>query len=590
MLKRWTLNVLLSLLLLAPLPLRSQTPTPVVPGGLIQLQVAQPPVDVSAPVTATAAFDPPVTQTGGKTFYKVTVEANEPAIEWPEKIPAPLFLLPVAKSQGQILQTPNGQARPATTFLYEMLPTVTGRFTIPEFKVPVYGQTVTVPAANLEVVAENSAPVERPRQLVLEVSKTNVFLGEPFRVRVMLPSSPANEIEALRETQFNGDGFITDKSALRQTVQTINYNGQLKPVFILETTVTPIATGPLKISAQAFTAGREFSGQISITGQVTLPGGPPKYIFLISDPVPIKVRPLPTTGELPGFTGAIGKFIMDPPQLAASRLHVGEPVQLKVAFHGEGNLTRFVPPELPRSREWQIIADKPPGNGYTLIPLTEEVQTTPAIPFSYFDPETGRYVDLTIPALPVTVTGEGLPVQLAPSDDETNAPLKLSDLAPTAGKAVSSLKPLQLQRWFVCLQLVPLIAFLLLWQWDRRRRFLEAHPEIVRRRKAKRDLRREKIQLQKTVAGGDPEAFLQHAVNALRIVCAPHFPAQPQALVSSDVLSQLDEMECNGNAGEIVRRIFAAADAQFASQPKRADLLALHTELKTVLQKLEAKL
>jgi hypothetical protein len=595
-LKRRTLNVqgsrfkvLLFLLLLASLLSRAQTPPQIAPGSLMQLQVAQPAVDISSPVTATATFDPPVTQVGGKTFYRVTVDATESSIEWPEKIPAPLFLLPGIKSQGQIMQTLNGQFRPLTAFLYEVLPTTTGRFTIPEFKVPAYGQTVTIPAASLDVVAENSAPIPPPRQLVLETSATNVFLGEPFRVRVLLPSSAANEIEALRETLLNGDGFITDKTATRQSVQTINYQGQLKPVFLFETTLTPIATGPLRISAQAFTAGREFSGQISITGQVTIPGGPARYVFLVSEPVEIKVRPLPSAGELPGFTGTIGKFTIAPPRLATNRFRVGEPVHLEVGFHAEGNLTRFVPPEPPRVREWQIIADKPPGSGYTLIALTDEVRATPAIPFSYFDPEAAQYVDLTIPALPVTVTGQGLPVEVtALNEAETNALLKLSNLATTADKTVSSLKPLQLQRWFIGVQLVPLIGFIALWQWDRRRRFLAAHPEIVRRRKAKRDLRREKIKLQKAVAAGDAAAFTQHAVNAMKIAVAPHFPAHPQALVGGDVLWLLDAA---GRDGETVRAMFAADDSQFAITPTtQADLLSLHSAVEAVLQKLEARL
>ena len=576
-------------LLLAPLLLPAQTPPTVPPGSLMQLQITQPAVDVASPVTATATFDPPVTQVGAKTFYRVTVDATESSIEWPEKIPAPLFLLPGAKTQGQVMQTLNGQVRPLTAFLYEATPTTTGRFTIPEFKVRAYGQNVTIPAADLEVHSENAAPVTPPRQLVLEVSETNVFLGQPFRVRVMLPSSPANEIEALRETQLNGDGFITDKTATRQSVQTINYHGQLKPMFIFETTVTPIATGPLTISAQAFTAGREFSGQISITGQVVLPGGAARYVFLVSDPVAIKVRPLPSAGELPGFTGAIGKFIMDPPLLATNRLRVGEPVQLKVGFHGEGNLARFVPPEPPRDERWQIIANRPQFTGYTLIPLTDEVQTTPAIPFSAFNPETGKYVDLTIPALPVTVKGEGLPVEITAFDEaKTNTPLKLSDLTMTTGKTATRLKPLQLQGWFIGVQLMPLIGFIALWQWDRRRLFLAAHPEIVRRRKAKRDLRREKIKLQQALAAGEAAAFTQHAVNAMQIAVAPHFPAHPQALVCGDVLSLL---EGSSRDRETVRKIFAAADSQFAIiQPTPAHLLSLHSEVEAVLQRLEDKL
>jgi hypothetical protein len=279
--------------------------------------------------------------------------------------------------------------------------------------------------------------------------------------------------------------------------------------------------------------------------------------------------------------------------LSTNRLRVGEPVQLQVVFHGEGDLTRLVPPLPPRSRDWQIIADKPPATGFTLIPLTDEVRATPAIPFSYFNPATGKFADLTIPALPVTVSGESLPVQLPAPDDETQsaAPLKLSGLAETPGKTVSSLKPLQLQAWFVCVQLVPVIGFIALWQWDRRRRFWEAHPEMVRRRLALRALRQEKRRLQNAAAAGDAPAFVQHAADAIRIAVAPHYPANPQALVCGDVLAQLNKTEANGQIGETVRKIFAAADARFAlTEQTRVDLLAQKSGVETVLQKLEEKL
>ena len=149
-------------------------------------------------------------------------------------------------------------------------------------------------------------------------------------------------------------------------------------------------------------------------------------------------------------------------------------------------------------------------------------------------------MDLTIPSVPVTVVGESLPLELrAPEDAEKNsAPLKLSGLAATPGQSVSRLEPLQLRGWFVGLQIAPAIGFLALWRWDRRRRFLEAHPEIVRRRRALRALRREQRQLRKAVAAGDSENFLRHSVAALRVACAPHYPAHPQALVCGDVLEQ----------------------------------------------------
>jgi len=104
-------------------------------------------------------------------------------------------------------------------------------------------------------------------------------------------------------------------------------------------------------------------------------------------------------------------------------------------------------------------------------------------------------------------------------------------------------------------------------------------------------LRREKRHLQRAVAGGDTAAFQQHAAAALRIAVAPHYPANPQALVGGDVLQQLTETERNGEPGEIVRHIFAAADRQFAlTAPAPTDWLALHDRVLALLCRLEAKL
>ena len=543
-------------------------------------------------ISAQAEFDPPAVRLGEKTFYRVSINATEDSILWTGEISLPPELRPGPAARGQLMQPDGVPFHPFTEFVQEVTPVAVGRFTIPNFVVSVGGRSVEIPAAGLDAVAASSnlPPV---RMLTLGLSATNVFLGQPFRVRVLLPAGAGNQIEALREIQLNGGCLMIDKTAQRQSIEVANVGGQPRPTFICEMTATPIAAGAQEFFAQGFTAGREFSGPISIRGQVTLPGGPAKYVLLVSTPVKIYVCPLPVDSELPGFTGAMGKFFSDPPQLSKNHLRVGEPVHLKITFHGEGDLTRFVPPTPPRSPDWQIIADNPPATGFTLIPLTDEARKTPAIPFSSFDPAAGKYFDLTIPPLPVTVIGEGLPVQLPVFDDENKsaAPLKLSSLAPTPGKTVASLKPLQLQGWFVFLQLVPVFGFLALWQWDRRRQFLEVHPEIVRRRQAKRALRREKLKLQKAFHAADANAFVRHAAGALCIAVAPNYPANPQALVCADVLAQLDEPERNGLVGETVRKIFAAADARFAVAPKTgADWLALQAEVESVLRKLEEKL
>lgn len=554
----------------------------------------QPAVDSSQleAVSAKVEFDPPTVSLGQKSFYRVTINATENSIHWPNEICLPPELLPGLTARGQLTQPDGVPFHPLTEFIYSVTPTAAGRHTVSNYLVSVGGSSVEIPSADLEVVAATTN-LPSPRILALELSATNVFLGQPFRVQVLLPAGAGNQIEALRDIQLSGGGLMIDKTALSQSIDVANINGQLKQSFICELKVTPIAMGPQEFFAQGFTAGREFSGPITMHGQLTIPGGPAKYVLLVSEPVKINVRPLPIDSEPPGFTGTMGTFFSDPPQLSTNRLHLGEPIHLKIMFHGKGDLTRFVAPAPPRSHDWQIIADYPPNTGFTLIPQTDETQSTPAIPFSGFDPIAGKYYDLSIPPLPVTVIGEGLPTELPTFDDDgkSTVPVKLSNLAPLPGKTATSLKPLQLQGWFVCLQLVPIIGFIALWRWDNRRRFLEAHPEIVRRRQALRALRRERLKLQKALDAGDADAFVRHAADALCIAVAPHYPANPQALVCADVLAQLDGKEQNGHHGETVRKIFAAADTRFGiSMQTQPDLPALQADVETLLRMLEEKL
>ncbi len=104
-------------------------------------------------------------------------------------------------------------------------------------------------------------------------------------------------------------------------------------------------------------------------------------------------------------------------------------------------------------------------------------------------------------------------------------------------------------------------------------------------------LRRKKRELQKAAADGDTENFIQLAAAAMRIAVAPHYPADPRALVGIDVLAQLDTGSQNGRPAEIVKEIFAAADRRFAAQSKApAEWLALNPDVESVLVQLEARL
>ncbi len=593
------------------------------PDPLMTLMLSQPKIEISAPVKAAAAFDPPVVGPGQRAIYRVTFNALEQSIEWPEDLAAPPGLEMRRGARGEILRIGGPTYLPLTAFNYPARSSRAGEFVMPEFTVKVYGKPVTIPAARLVVISPR--PAARPSQrILLELAATNLYVGQPVRAQVRLPGSAAGIVQGLAQVQLSGRGVLVDLGGARQRIEVLPNSGARAPTFIYETTLTPMVAGTVSVYAQGFVAGSHFSGPIVISGTATIPGGPPQYTLLETEPMELQVRPLPPEGELPGFTGAIGSLALGVPKLATNVVRVGELVRLAVTVtnRGDGPMARLVAPPAPRTSDWQVFAPPEvtppvalplaptvaPGFAealegvttfnYTLIPLTKQADITPAIPFSYFDPVQGRYTDLTIPPVPVTVTAGAAPadlkalLQAGASEAETEKLPVLSDLAPSPGRTATSLVPTQQRGWFPLVQLAPAAAFAGLWGWDRRRRYYEKHPDQLLRRKARRSLRRQRRAVRRAAQAKDAPRFATAAVSAMQVACAPHYPAEPRALVGKDVLALLSGTGGNGRAGEVVRRFFTITDAsRFATAGgNAAELLALEPELDRVLQQLEEKL
>jgi hypothetical protein len=592
--------------------------------------ISQPQIYISDAPQAMASFDPPVVRPGEQAFYRVVFNALEESIKMPGNITAAPQLEIRPGAHAQILQVTGTNMEPRTSFNYRVRASSLGTFTVPAFVVTVYDKPVTVPAAALAVVSVPPPSVQPAPRVALEFPVTNLVVGQAVAVRVVLPGFPGGTVQGLGAPQLSGQGFLVDLAGARQRIEMMQREGRPVPGFIYETTLTPVTTGKLTVFAQGFTAGNQFSGPITITGNAVIPGGPPRYTLLESDPIELNVRPLPTEGELPGFTGAIGRFAVGLPNLATNALHVGDPVRLTVLVtnHGDGPLARLVAPPPPQVREWQVFAasdyapaqlvQTPPPSpfartglgaqpapaqgivafNYTLIPLTDTARATPPIPFSCFDPKSGSYVDLTIPSVPVTVKPGAAPIDLtalaqpASTAGEPEKELVLRGLPASRGRTAASLVPPQQRAWFPLIQLAPAALFFGLWNWDRRRRYLEQHPDILLRRRARRALRRQRRILQRAARAADAPRFAAAAVSAMRVACAPHYPAEPRALVGADVLPLLPELDRAGRPGEVVRRVFAVTDAtQFSpAAPSPADLLPLRPDLERVLQQLEDKL
>ena len=579
---------------------------------LINMMLAQPRIDLSAPVKATASFDPPVIGQGESGFYRVTFNTLEEMITMPDKFPVPPAIDLKPSAHGQVLQFAPPVMVPLTVFNFRIQAGGPGRIIIPAFEAKVYGTNVFVPAADLEIISNPTPIAATPARLALDFPFTNLYVGQALPVGVIMPGSPGGSGTASSPIQFIGQGFIVDQGVARQMVQALPRDGINVVTYTYDTLLTPLEAGPLSFFAQGFVNANRFGGPIVINSS-GVAGILPQFNLLESEDVELHVRPLPRDGQLQGFTGAIGRFTVEQPTLGTNALRVGDPVKLMVAIRSNGipsNFARLVPPAPPRPHDWQVLAagsDGAPASFvqargyaifyYTLVPLNEKSEETPAIPFSYFDPVEGRYVDLTIPPVKVTVAPGQIPADVATLMKETpgrsaeKMPV-LSGLASAPGRGTASLVPVQQKGWFLMLQLVPAFGLGGLWQWDRRRRYLEQHPEVILKRIARRALRRQRGVLKRALRNQDAKTFAAAAVSAMREASAPHYPAEPNALVGRDVIRLFDEAKGDEHLKPVVQRFFALTDeTSFSANAADATpLLNQWAELEQVLSRLEGRL
>lgn len=589
----------------------AQTPPPPAQDPLLSLLLSQPRMELSRPVRVTATFDPPVVRPGQRSVYRVVLTAIDDAIDWPERLPVTPEVPVRAGARAQLLQMngPVMEARTGLNFHFE--PKQPGRITVPSFVIRVYDKPVTVPAAQLEV--SPSAPDVPTLQMVtVDPSPRQAYVGEPVRVRVLLPAA-AGVVQVLSQVQIIGQGLVVDKSAVRQSIEPVGDGSPNRVAYVYEISATPIVAGPIRFYAQGWSPPTR---PAPAPGPgVALASGMLEYTLMDSDPVEIVARPLPAAGLLPGFTGAVGSFSVDPPFLletgVAARgqtnfLKVGEPVKLAVTIRGGGNIARLVPPPPPSSPDWQVLPAQVDRSTpqllhakgaisftYTLMALSDQVAATPEIPFVFFDPAANRYTTSNIPPVPVRIAPGGdtharQTILAARTAAETSTPdLVLSGLATVPGASVSTLLPLPLRPWFPLVQIAPAIAFLALWAWDRRRRYLAAHPGLVARRRARRALRRERRALNAALNASHATEFERRAVRAFQVACAPIVGAEPTALVRADVLPVLKGQGASAEELEAVRQLFAASDADaFAPHTgHRAEILALAPELNRALDR-----
>ena len=143
-----------------------------------------------------------------------------------------------------------------------------------------------------------------------------------------------------------------------------------------------------------------------------------------SNALSITAKALPTENKPLNFIGAVGKFKLST-TLDSNQINFGSAVKLNTIISGTGNIMSIQEPyfEFPRQLEVfdPVIKEDISKNSnyikgsksfdFIIVPERPGNFTLPSTQFSYFDPETEKYVSLSSPTFEIHVSGE-LPVAI----------------------------------------------------------------------------------------------------------------------------------------------------------------------------------
>ena len=305
-----------------------------------------------------------------------------------------------------------------------------GRFTLGPFRVEHQGREYQTGTVEVEIRAGRPASPDRTararpgqtgKDVWLEITTPDheVFLHQRVPLEVSLYVGGVRVADA-RYPLLPGDGVALE--AFEEPVrQRRTVGDRAFRVLRFRTTLVPLRSGTIELgpaSLQLNVIRRTPSASLNLFDRFfsdSLFGTERRPRTLISEPLSLRVRPLPEAGRPATFSGAVGQFELDV-TAEPTQLRVGDPLTLRMLLSGAGRVTDAQPPSLVNTeglRTYHPQMDQPDPDTtvfeQVLIPQDETLDAIPAVHFSYFDPEAAQYR---------TLSSQPIRLLLRPAPDE----------------------------------------------------------------------------------------------------------------------------------------------------------------------------
>ncbi len=430
----------------------------------------------------------------------------------------------------------NGQSTHSLIFGFTITAAKEGAFTIPAITIRTETGIKTTRSLTLKVTQAEAINAGGKLAFArITISKNEVYVGEviPAEIQFFVSTEGRN----LQGPQIKGDGFVINKS-LPHTQSKTRINNDMYTMLVFKTAITATKAGKIAFGPAQFNLDLLIRQTGRRTGNDALAeffGGAATYQehTILSDTVTLNVLPLPKPPTDAPFLGAIGNFSM---KVKAAPLVVGagDPITLKIDFHGKGSLEAMAIPPLAwdHFKSYPAVGTVRTSDALGLegvksfeqvvIPDGVEAKSIPIIRFSYFNPEKKSFVILSNAAVALTVNASLQPTAQAtvvqPKSDETGKPISedLIHIKPDIGQLRSISPPMADQPWFWVMNSLPCLTWLGFLAWSKSKERKLNNPRLQRRLQVHKKIRDGLHQLKQTETQQDAISFYTLAFRLLQ--------------------------------------------------------------------------
>lgn len=411
----------------------------------------------------------------------------------------------------------NGRMSSSVTHMYSLVPLKTGKFRIGPISFQHEGNTYTSNVLNIEVVDSPGTHGGRTEQqkkpavslddrvfVKMHVGKQRAYTNEivPLTIKLFVNGIGVRDIQY---PEYNREGFsggqFDKPGQYQETVKGIVYDVVEFNTTIFATSDGTYKLGPARIKANIVTrSGRNrHSSFDKFFGRDPFDDFFGQYethpVELKSEPLSLKVLPLPETGKPRDFKGALGNFKFSL-EVTPSEVKAGDPVTLKMIISGNGNFDSVASPALKQPDGFKSYEPQVKQEGsrkifeQVLIPITDTISEVPAVSFSFFNTDRGEYQTITKAGIPLKVLKSDRREEITILDAKENSGTPavrerlgrdIIYIKESPGALTQKGRRLINNPLFLLLQTVPLLAFIGAWMMKRRRERLSTDVGYARR-------------------------------------------------------------------------------------------------------------